>query len=389
MSATRRGFILFGILVVVVAIFCVYLPFFGLPRVGLGVGLPSTSLPAEPLTNHLFGTDITLPNSFTSLAVVDIIVLLIGLAVNRAVSSQAPNRFIPRGLTQGIELIVDFWYTQARNVLGEFTPRVLPLALTIFVFLLVANWTDLIPGFESVGLLTCAESKAAGYPVNGNGPLLLVDSLDLKGRAGTKVTPEDQKACEEAHPGNVAPKRPDAPPEAAGGGTTATPNPNLFQVVPFFRALATDLNLPLGLAIIVFIAVQIWGIQALGGAYFYKFVNIPALGNLAKNPMGVMDFVVGLVDIISELSRLISLSFRLLGNVFAGGVLLAVMTFLVAGVLPVAFYGLELFAGAIQAYVFAILTIMYASQAVFAHHAEEHEEHDEHSPALEPAAELG
>src|SRR5258706_8863286 len=127
--------------------------------------------------------------------------------------------------------------------------------------------------------------------------------------------------------------------------------------------------------------------KALGGAYFYKFVNIPALDNLAKTPRGVMDFVVGLGDIISELSRLISLSFRLLGNVFAGGVLLAVMTFLVAGVLPVAFYGLELFAGAIQAYVFAILTVMYASQAVFAHHAEE--EHEEHSPATEPVADLG
>jgi F-type H+-transporting ATPase subunit a len=391
MSATRRGLLLFGGLVLVTAIFCVYLPFFGLPRLGIGVGLPNTSLPPEPLTGPiLFG--IPLLNSFTSLLVVDIIVLLIALTVNRAVSSQALNRFVPRGLTQGIELIVDFWYTQARNVLGEFTPRVLPLALTIFTFLLVANWTHLVPGFETVGLLTCAEPGKAGYPVNGNGPLLLVDSLDLKGRAGTKVTEPDTEACEEAHPANAAPKRPDAEPSK---GTPPTEeqihaaNPNLFQVVPFFRALATDLNLPLALAIIVFISVQIWGIQALGGSYFFKFINAPALGNLAKNPMGVMDFVVGLVDIISELSRLISLSFRLLGNVFAGGVLLAVMTFLVAGVLPVAFYGLELFAGAIQAYVFAILTIMYASQAVFAHHAEEHEEHEEHNPALEPVADLG
>ena len=108
--------------------------------------------------------------------------------------------------------------------------------------------------------------------------------------------------------------------------------------------------------------------------------------------MGVMDFVVGLVDIISELSRLISLSFRLLGNVFAGGILLAVMTFMVAGVLPSLFYGLELFAGAIQAYVFAILTVMYASQAVFAHHSDdEHDsEHEAHAagaqvPPAQPA----
>jgi len=103
------------------------------------------------------------------------------------------------------------------------------------------------------------------------------------------------------------------------------------------------------------------------------------LGNISKNPMGGMDFVVGLVEIISELSRLISLSFRLFGNIFAGGVLLVVMTFLVGGIIPSVFYFLELFAGLIQAYVFSVLTVIYASQAVTSHHEAEHEaEHETH-----------
>jgi len=127
------------------------------------------------------------------------------------------------------------------------------------------------------------------------------------------------------------------------------------------------------------VMVQVWGMQALGGAYWFKFFNIPALGNLQKKPLGAIDFIVGLVEIISEISRIVSLSFRLFGNIFAGGVLLIVMTFLVAGFLPSVFYFLEIFVGAIQAYVFATLTIIYASQAVVGHHSDdEHDEHGDH-----------
>ncbi len=427
MSATiRRGFLLFGILVVFTAVVCVWLPFFALPKVGLGVGLPAIALPAEPLSNSqlpiigpIFGLQLT--NTFTTLIVVDVLMLLLGITVWRATSGVAPEKFVPRGFTNFVDILVQFWYDQAKPVLGEHTWRVLPMALTIFIFLMTANLIKLIPGFETVGIMTCAETGKVGYPLNASNPTFLdVSGGSLRDRAGTTVTAADQAACEDAHPENVAPKLPSSAPAPATGttgtttttttgtaGTTSTttttqaPNANLFNVVPYFRALATDLNIPLALAIVLFMAVQVWGVSVLGLPYFYKFINIPALGNLGKNPMGAMDFVVGLVDIISELSRLISLSFRLLGNIFAGGVLLAVMTFLMAGGLPLPFYGLELFAGLIQAYVFAILAVMYASQAVFAHHAEEHEEahgeaahtaHGEHAPegaAVAKAADLG
>src|SRR5579859_4473089 len=404
----RRGFLLFGGLVLFTAIVCVWLPFFALPKAGLGVGLPAISLPAEPLSNSqipiigpIFGLQLT--NTFTTLIVVDVLMLLLGLTVWRATSGVAPEKFVPRGFTNFVDILVQFWYDQAKPVLGEHTWRVLPLALTIFIFLMTANLIKLVPGFETVGQMTCAEAGKVGYPLNDANPtFLLVNGASLKDRAGVTVTTADAKACKAAHPDAVAAELPDLAKltEAKEASVTAADlakaNPNLFNVVSYFRALATDLNVPLAMAIILFMAVQVWGVSVLGLPYFYKFINIPALGNLGKNPMGAMDFVVGLVDIISELSRLISLSFRLLGNIFAGGVLLAVMTFLMAGGLPLPFYGLELFAGLIQAYVFAILAVMYASQAVFAHHAEEHEEeHDAHAEngaqghAIAQAADLG
>ena len=78
---------------------------------------------------------------------------------------------------------------------------------------------------------------------------------------------------------------------------------------------------------------------------------------------------------ISELSKIISLSFRLFGNIFAGGILIAVMLFLVGTGLPVIFYALELIVGLAQALVFAVLTLVFIAQAMEGHHGDgEHEE---------------
>jgi F-type H+-transporting ATPase subunit a len=434
MSITRRGFIIFGGLVIFSAIFCYWLPFQQLPAMGLGAGLPVISLPAEVLRGNIGGSVVPgfdLTNTMTSMLLIDIIVLLIALVVRRAVTAQPADRFVPRGLTNLIEMIVEFWYNTARNNVGKYAGRVMPLALTIFIFLLVTNLIKLIPGVETVGIISCAEAGQSGYDLQARdasgapiGPFLNVNQPTLKLRAGVKATAADTHACEAKYPQFTPPITPakEERPKASGGETekknegeqkapatkesgavlTDTPvrlqdaasgtgkstaaetgNPNIFVVIPYFRALTTDLNLTLGLAIIVFLSVQIWGVWALGPAYFFKFVNVPTLGNLGKKPMGAMDFVVGLIEIVSELSRLVSLSFRLLGSMFAGGVLLAVMTFLVAGGLPIVFYGLEIFFGVIQAYVFAILTVMYASLAVTAHHGDE--EHEEHAAEAEHA----
>ena len=90
--------------------------------------------------------------------------------------------------------------------------------------------------------------------------------------------------------------------------------------------------------------------------------------------MGLIDVFVGLLELVSELSRMVSFTFRLFGNVFAGEVLLAMMSFLVPFVLVDIFFGLELFVGLVQAFVFAMLTLVFAQTAVSHHGGDDHGE---------------
>ena len=131
-------------------------------------------------------------------------------------------------------------------------------------------------------------------------------------------------------------------------------------VFPLFRAVATDLNLSLAIALWAFIFVQFWSIQSMGAlANFGRFFGFgPAA--VVKGPIGVM---VGLLEIISEVSRIISFTFRLFGNIFAGEIVLLMSAFLVPFVVATVFYGLEVFVGFIQAFVFAMLTLVFAVTA--------------------------
>jgi F0F1-type ATP synthase membrane subunit a len=153
--------------------------------------------------------------------------------------------------------------------------------------------------------------------------------------------------------------------------------PFVFHITPFVRGLATDLSLAFFLAILAIVAVQIYGVLALGPSYFEKFINITALGNLGKKPMGLIDFIVGLIEIISEIGKVVSLAFRLFGNLFAGGVALIALTFLVALFVPMVMIGLEIIIGTVQALVFAVLTLVFAVQAMEGHHGDE-EHAEEH-----------
>ncbi|MEQ8672279.1 MAG: F0F1 ATP synthase subunit A [Aggregatilineales bacterium] len=153
--------------------------------------------------------------------------------------------------------------------------------------------------------------------------------------------------------------------------------PYIFHITPFFRGPATDLSLTFALAIMSIVIVQAYGIWALGPAYFDKFINIPALGNLGQKPLGAIDFVVGLIEIISEIGKIVSLAFRLFGNLFAGGVALMAVSFLVAMIIPGVIYGLEVIIGAVQALVFAVLTLVFSVQAM-EHHGDDHEHAEGH-----------
>ena len=129
---------------------------------------------------------------------------------------------------------------------------------------------------------------------------------------------------------------------------------------PLVRPPSADFNATLGLALISVSMIQIVGFKHLSFAYFQRFINF-------KNPM---KFVMGLLDIISELSKIISFAFRLFGNIFAGEVLLAVSLALIPFLAPLPFMGLEIFIGLIQALVFAILTLVFMNTATLPHEEE-------------------
>jgi len=138
-------------------------------------------------------------------------------------------------------------------------------------------------------------------------------------------------------------------------------------IVPLFRSGNADLNMTLALAITTVLSIQIFGIAAIGVfKYGKKFLNF-------SNPI---NFVVGILELIGEISRIISFSFRLFGNVFAGEVLLTVIAFIVPFIAPLPFYGLELFVGFIQALVFTMLTLVFIKSAITDH--EVHEEATAH-----------
>jgi len=130
------------------------------------------------------------------------------------------------------------------------------------------------------------------------------------------------------------------------------------EFIPLFRSGSADLNLTIALALISMGSIQFFGLKTLGVHYLNRFINF-------KNPIL---FYVGILEFISEASKIISFAFRLFGNIFAGEVLLTVIAFLMPLFAPLPFLAMELFVGFIQALVFSLLTAVFLNVAT----AEEH-----------------
>ncbi len=141
-------------------------------------------------------------------------------------------------------------------------------------------------------------------------------------------------------------------------------------VIPIVRPASADLNFTLGLAIVAFVMFIYWGIKANGARGYLK--------ELLGEPLYMAPLMFP-INLISELSRLISLSMRLFGNVFAGEVLLATMIALAPILIPAVFLGLEILFGFVQALVFALLAMTYIATAIAEHHTADHD--DDHGEA--------
>ncbi len=143
-----------------------------------------------------------------------------------------------------------------------------------------------------------------------------------------------------------------------------------------FRGGTADLNTTLALGIFSVLAANIFGIVVTGfWTHFNKFINLRALaeipGKIVKEPTIILvnpiTFFVGLIEIVGEIAKVASLSFRLFGNVFAGEVLLGSIAVMAAYFVPLPFMFLELVVGIIQALIFAVLTLVYFTIASMGH----------------------
>lgn len=197
-------------------------------------------------------------------------------------------RMIPTSFQNFVEIVIEGLFNLFDSVTQEkkLTKKFFPIVATIFIFVLCANWTEILPGLGSIGI------------------------------------------WEEAHGGKI--------------------------LVSFLRAPSADLNFTLAIAISSVIMIQIFGIALIGFfKYIKKFLNF----------RGPVQFFVGILEMISEIAKIVSFSLRLFGNIFAGEVLLLVIAFLIPFIAPLPFYLLEIFVGFVQALIFSMLTLVFLTMA--------------------------
>lgn len=224
-------------------------------------------------------------------------------------------RRVPKGLQNIAEGLVEFMLAEIQKVTGDAkrSRQFLPIVGTIFLFILFSNWIGLLPGTGSIGV----------WGIH-NGEEILI---------------------------------------------------------PILRPAAADLNLTLAIAVFAIFTSHVIGFRSIGLMnHISKFFNIRGIWrSFRKGPtaiaVAVIEFGVGLIEIVGEIAKVVSLSLRLFGNIFAGEVLMTVMIGLFSFALPIPFIFLEMLIGVIQATVFSMLTLAYLTVATTSH--EEHEE--EHS----------
>jgi F-type H+-transporting ATPase subunit a len=306
-----------------------------------GVVLPEISIPAEEVFT-LFGFPIT--NTLVSAWFTMLLLILVSWLITRKMKT------VPGRWQSLLEMLIEGFYNLVEGTAGpKWTPKFFPIVMTIFLFVITASWLGLTPLFGSWGALHHAE-PGEGHPVEWVGEGHAVAILVKEGATA--------EAVEAAHEGEEA---------------------ETYILAPMFRAATTDMNFTVALALVSVALTQYFGVQALGAGYFGKFVGIggiikaftkPGLGcggRIGAFFMGVIDVFIGIVETISEIGKVISFSFRLFGNIFAGEVLLGVMAFLIPYLISLPFFGLELFVGVVQALVFMMLTVAFFVVAVTGH----------------------
>lgn len=248
----------------------------------------------------------TITNSLINSWIVVLLIILLSVFIRRGL------KVIPSRFQAAVEVIVEEALKLADSVTGDRnkTIKIFPLTFGVFLFILLNNWLGLLPGVGSIGFITTHNHEQV--------------------------------------------------------------------FIPLLRGATADFNTTLVLALMSVIGANIFGLVSVGvWKYFNKFVNLHALAvipqRITAEPTIAMvnpiKFFVGLIEIVGEVAKVASLSFRLFGNIFAGEVLLTSIAIIFAFFVPIPFMFLEVIVGIIQALIFSMLTLVYFSVAAT---AEEH-----------------
>jgi F-type H+-transporting ATPase subunit a len=301
-----------GLVVVIIALFVGGLMLGGI--MNPDYELPAISLAAEeiplPFELPFFGDSV--PNTLPATWLTMLILIVVSFFATRSMKEA------PSGLQNVVEAIVEMFYGFIENVAGtHYAPLFFPLVATFFFFILISNWMGIFPGFGSVGVWA-------------------------------------------EHHGETV-------------------------LVPFFRSANAHLSTTVALAIVSVSATQYFGLKLVGRPFLKKyfpffFKSAPAekekpaatgfaavIGKVAVIMEKGSNAFVGVLEFISEFIKIMSFSFRLFGNIFAGEVLLIVVAFLCAFLVSLPFMALELFVGLVQALIFSMLSLVFFMMAA-AHH---------------------
>jgi F-type H+-transporting ATPase subunit a len=276
---------------------------------------------------------IPVTNSMLTMFIVMAIILIVFSSIARKA------QLVP-GRGQGfLEAIAEFLLGLVEGTAGKRVGRrIFPLIAGLFVFILFANYSGLFPGVGVIGFYEDEETTTS----ESEGEHAAAYRVASIGGVAAPITVAAQEEEEEHE----------------------------RVLVPFLRSPNADLNMTLAMALLTFTVVQVAGIRAHGIGGRIKHM---------ADPWWIFP-----LELVQEFARIISLSFRLFGNVFAGEILLAVMYAIANAVkiavipilFPVVFLGLELLFGTIQALVFALLTLIYITLATAGGHGDDEHEHE-------------
>ena len=293
---------------------------------------PHIQVAAEKLSEEPIQTPVGplyIVNTLPTLALTIVLIWVLVFFVNRAIR-QSEKDLVPHGVGGIFETLMEMLYNLTEGSAGaKWAPKIFPWFATIMIYVLFANLLKILPGFETIGLI----NEEGHFATQALGPFEMLTHG-------------------EGHSG----------------------------LTPFFRGISVDLNFTFALALIAVIFIQVIGFQSQGFGYLSKFFNTRRMFSVPF--FGAMDFLVGLLELISELSKILSFAFRLFGNMFAGVVLVAVVGTMLGGAIPLYTAGIvpsmlmlfEIFVGVIQAFVFGMLTMVFMAQATVGHGGEEHAE---------------